>query len=119
MLVQMKKDKIKFDDSKAGLTKTRNYFRQHMAIIVVALLPNPRFDGQTKEKLTLHTKDWGFNPGTCACPFLLPCPGLWLFYQCGASKRRLFLPAYACYVQAASFFWYLICFMSNFPDQLG
>ena len=57
---QMKKDKIKMDDSKTGLTKIRNYFRQHLAVIVVALLPNPRFDGQTKEKLTLNAKDWGF-----------------------------------------------------------
>lgn len=57
---QMKRDKIKMDDSKTGLTKIRNYFRQQMAIFVVALLPNPRFDGQTKEKLTLNPKDWGF-----------------------------------------------------------
>ena len=57
---QMKRDKIKMDDSKTGLAKIKNYFRQHMSIIVVALLPNPRFDGQTKEKLTLHPKDWGF-----------------------------------------------------------
>jgi DNA gyrase/topoisomerase IV subunit B len=68
VLLQLKKDKIKFDDSKAGVTKMRNYFRQHMALIVVALLPNPRFDGQTKEKLTLHTKDWGFNPSTVSLP---------------------------------------------------
>ena len=56
----MKRDKIKMDDSKTGLAKIKNYFRQHMSVIVVALLPNPRFDGQTKEKLTLHPKDWGF-----------------------------------------------------------
>jgi hypothetical protein len=42
----MKKDKVKMDETKTGLTKIKNYFRQHMAIIVVALLPNPRFDGQ-------------------------------------------------------------------------
>lgn len=33
-----------------------------MAVMVVALLPNPRFDGQTKEKLTLHAREWGFDP---------------------------------------------------------
>jgi hypothetical protein len=44
--IQMKKDKVKMDETKTGLTKIKNYFRQHMAIIVVALLPNPRFDGQ-------------------------------------------------------------------------
>ena len=57
---QMKRDKIKMDDSRTGLTKIKNYFRQHIAVVVVALLPNPRFDGQTKEKLTLNPKDWGF-----------------------------------------------------------
>ena len=45
---------------RAGITKMRTYFRQPMAVILVALLPNPRFDGQTKEKLTLHPKEWGF-----------------------------------------------------------
>jgi DNA topoisomerase-2 len=59
-LRQLKKEKMQADVSKAGLTKMRTYFRQHIAIIVVALLPNPRFDGQTKERLTLHPKDWGF-----------------------------------------------------------
>eukprot|EP00960_Hanusia_phi_P074027 768137-Hanusia_phi.AAC.13 len=57
---QQKRDKLKLDDSKTGLAKMKNYFRQHMAIIVVALLPNPRFDGQTKEKLTLNPREWGF-----------------------------------------------------------
>eukprot|EP00961_Rhodomonas_salina_P253099 3420533-Rhodomonas_salina.3 len=59
---QMKREKIKHDESKTGLSKMRTYFRQHMAVILVALLPNPRFDGQTKEKLTLHPKEWGFTP---------------------------------------------------------
>ena len=59
-LRQLKKEKMQADVSKAGLTKMKTYFRQHIAIIVVALLPNPRFDGQTKERLTLHPKDWGF-----------------------------------------------------------
>jgi DNA gyrase/topoisomerase IV subunit B len=57
---QLKKDKMKYDDSKTGLSKMKTYFRQHMALLVVALLPNPRFDGQTKERLTLHPKEWGF-----------------------------------------------------------
>ena len=59
-LRQLKKEKMQADVSKNGLTKMKTYFRQHMALIVVALLPNPRFDGQTKERLTLHPKDWGF-----------------------------------------------------------
>eukprot|EP00281_Chroomonas_sp_CCMP1168_P017835 CAMPEP_0206219840 /NCGR_PEP_ID=MMETSP0047_2-20121206/4530_1 /ASSEMBLY_ACC=CAM_ASM_000192 /TAXON_ID=195065 /ORGANISM="Chroomonas mesostigmatica_cf, Strain CCMP1168" /LENGTH=598 /DNA_ID=CAMNT_0053642403 /DNA_START=15 /DNA_END=1808 /DNA_ORIENTATION=+ len=54
---QLKKEKIKYDETKAGISKMKTYFRQHMALVVVALLPNPRFDGQTKEKLTLHVKD--------------------------------------------------------------
>lgn len=57
---QLKKDKMKYDDSKTGLSKMKTYFRQHMALLIVALLPNPRFDGQTKERLTLHPKEWGF-----------------------------------------------------------
>ena len=58
---QQKRDKMKTDETKTGLNKMKTYFRQHMGIIAVALLPNPRFDGQTKEKLTLHPKDWGFD----------------------------------------------------------
>ncbi|EKX44879.1 hypothetical protein GUITHDRAFT_139486 [Guillardia theta CCMP2712] len=65
---QQKRDKLKLDDSKTGLAKMKNYFRQHMAIIGLVqffrfsqtlILGCNGFD-QTKEKLTLNPKEWGF-----------------------------------------------------------
>ena len=45
---QMRRDKVKMDESKTGLTRIKNYFRQHISLIVVALLPNPRSGRQAR-----------------------------------------------------------------------